>query len=438
MGIPFERLRMPKPLRKSVAPSAPRKAKIAVAKGLIPTTADVQLALLYVLAVDKDRAVAKVARQTMRNMPVSQVLSGVSQETFGKILEFIAQFKPDPEMDERLIQIRNTPDRAAEMIAARAGPGLCEAIVRNQERLLMSPGIYTHLHGNKHCSDEMLQNAEAFLRMHDSLPAVDGPRPFQPVEEKPAAPKVEKKKPVRNALDHLFDDDPVEEETVEADEAHSAAPDPPEPEPPPVVEPEPVIPEVSEPGLDMFNLDAKEQDKDAFGAFNFDFQDGMDDFSWDLTRDRDPEADARTPDEAVEEFQSMEKLLRDMSVGKKIKLAYTGNMEARKILIRDSNKIVASAVVKSGRLTPNEISSFAANKNLNDEVVRLIAENKEFVRKYPVQVALVNNPKCPPSIAIRLIQNLHKKDLQQLANNKGVSSAIFGTAAKLFKEKYRK
>ena len=81
-------------------------------------------------------------------------------------------------------------------------------------------------------------------------------------------------------------------------------------------------------------------------------------------------------------------------------------------------------------------SSF--NKNLNDEVVRLTAESKEFVRKYPVQVALVNNPKCPPSIAIRLIQNLHKKDLQQLANNKGVSSAIFGTAAKLFKEKYRK
>ena len=135
---------------------------------------------------------------------------------------------------------------------------------------------------------------------------------------------MEKKKPVRNALDHLFDDDPVEEETVEAEEADSAVPDPPEPEPTPVPEPEPVIPEVSEPGLDMFNLDAKDQDKDAFGAFNFDFQDGMDDFSWDLTRDRDPEADARTPDEAVEEFQSMEKLLRDMSVAKRSSLPTPG------------------------------------------------------------------------------------------------------------------
>ena len=51
MGIPFERLGIPAPFRKSVSPNAPRSAKIAVAKGLIPCTADVQLALLYVLAV---------------------------------------------------------------------------------------------------------------------------------------------------------------------------------------------------------------------------------------------------------------------------------------------------------------------------------------------------------------------------------------------------
>ena len=435
MGIPFERLRIPKPLQKSVAPSAPRKAKIAVAKGLIPTTADVQLALLYVLAVDKDRSVAKVARQTMKGMPVAQILSGVSQETFGKILEFIAQFRPDPEMDERLIQLRNTPDRAAEMIAARAGPALCEAIVRNQERLLMSPGIYTHLHGNEHCSDEMLQNAEAFLRMHNSLPSIDGPRPFKTVEVQAPPPKVEKKKPTRNALDHLFDDVPSDD-PAEGDSQPAVAETPPPQEPEPA--PEPVIAEVPEPGLDMFNLDAQKQDKDSFGAFNFDFQDGMDEFSWDLTKERDPDDNVRTPDDAEEEFMSMEKKLRDMSVGNKIKLAYTGNLEARKILIRDSNKIVAAAVVKSGRLTPNEVSSFAGNKNLQDEVVRLIAENKEFVRKYPVQVALVNNPKCPPSIALKLIQNLHKKDLQHLSNNKGVSSTIFGKATKLFKEKYRK
>ena len=434
MGIPFDKLMIPAPLRKSVSPSAPRSAKIAVAKGLIPTTADVQLALLYVLAVDKDRAVAKTARKTMSSMPTPQVLSGITQTTFGKILEFIAQFKPDPELDERLIQLRNTPDRAAEMIAARAGPALCEAIVRNQERMLMTPSLYGQLHGNEHCSNEMLQNAESFLRLHDCLPEIDGPRPFQPPEEEKPAQKPPEKKQV-NALDHLFTDEPEPE--PESD------PEPePEPEPEPAVdapdlEPVAMEPEVADPGLDMFNLDKMKTDKQAFGAFSFDFDDGEEEFSWELTHERD-ESDGPRTEEDEEQFLSLEKKLRDMSVGRKIKLAYTGNMDARKILIRDSNKIVAAAVVKSGRLTPNEISSFAGNKNLHDEVVRLIAENKEFTRKYPVQVALVNNPKCPRPVALKIMQNLKKKDLQQLANNKGVPSAIFGVASKMFKAKYRK
>ena len=180
MAIPFARLGIPAPFRKSLAPSAPRTAKIAVAKGLIPTTSDVQLALLYVLAVDKDKAVAKVARATMREMPVSQVLSGISHSTFPKVLEFIAQFKTESELDQRLLQLRSTPDRAAEIVAARADKDLCEALVRNQERLLITPTVYISLHGNANCSDEVLQNAESFLRLHNSLPDTPARRPFEP------------------------------------------------------------------------------------------------------------------------------------------------------------------------------------------------------------------------------------------------------------------
>jgi hypothetical protein len=55
-----------------------------------------------------------------------------------------------------------------------------------------------------------------------------------------------------------------------------------------------------------------------------------------------------------------------------------------------------------------------------------------------VQVALINNPKCPSAIAMKLMQGLHKRDLQQLANNKGVSGMVFTAAKKMFKEKYRK
>ena len=87
---------------------------------------------------------------------------------------------------------------------------------------------------------------------------------------------------------------------------------------------------------------------------------------------------------------------------------------------------------------PGAVASFAGNKNLAADVVRQIAETKEFTRKYPVQVALANNPKTPVPVALRLMQSLHKKDLQALANNRSVTGAVFGTARKMFKEKYRK
>jgi hypothetical protein len=428
MAIPFARLGIPAPFRKSISPSAPRTAKIAVAKGLIPTTSDVQLSLLYVLAVDKDRAVAKVARATMREMPVSQVLSGISHTTFPKVLEFIAQFKVEPELDQRLLQLRGTPDRAAELVAARADKDLCEALGRNQERLLITPTVYISLHGNENCSEEVLQNAESFLRLHNSLPETPARRPFVSVVEAAAATAPVKKPAKENPLDDLFGDGPSEAEEV------ASAPTV-EPVPVKVVAPPPIV-ATPEPGLEMFELDAVKPDANAFAAFRFDFEDDMNDFSWELTKEAEEGGKKVADDE--EEHHSLMRRIQDMTVGKKIKLAYMGNQQARKILVRDPNKVIASAVVKSGRLTPGEIASFASNKNLHDDVVRLIAENKEFVRKYPVQVALINNPKCPSAIAMKLMQGLHKRDLQQLANNKGVSGMVFTAAKKMFKEKYRK
>ena len=442
MSIPFARLGIPAPLRKSVGPDANRSAKIAVAKGLVPTTVDVQLSLLYVLATDKDKAVAKLARSTLSGIPVNQVLTGINQNTFPKILEFIAQFRTDsPELDQRLLQLRSTPDRAAYLVAKRAGSELCESIVRNHERLLMTPKVYVALYANPNCSEEHIQAAESFLRMHNSLPKVAEKRPFAaveaPVEPAKVPVKVAKKAPQKNALDDLFDDDlsSDDEDVQGADSVDEPA------EIPVVAAPTPVpvvtAPVSPEPDLEMFNLDAMNTGE--LSGFSFDYDDDMEDFSWDLTKDIDEDAKKNTSAaEQEEQNVSIEKKIRDMTVGQKIKLAYRGNIEVRKLLIRDSNKIVATAVVKSGRLTPNEVAAFAGNKNLASDVVRQISENKEFTRKYPVQVALANNPKTPVPVALRLMQGLHKKDLQALGNNRAVTGTVFGAAQKMFKEKYRK
>ncbi len=420
MSIPFERLGIPEPLRRAVASGAPKSAKLAVAKGLLPTTADVQLALLYVLAADADKSIAKVARETLVAMPNQQLLTGISQQTFPKILEFLAEFRPDDrEMDDCIVHLRSAPTRAIVRIAQRANKEMCEVLARHQERLLLSPVVFVALHANEACSAELLQVASSFLRMHNCLPDVPSRRPFEP--EPVAAPTAPQPTPAAPA--QAASSSPATLSSLTPAPVTSAAPAPMAKAPP-----------TSAPSgekLEMFSLDGIETSTDS--AFVFDFEDDMESFSWDLTGDEEAKAE---PDEDV--FISMEKRIADMTVGQKIKLAYLGNKQARTILIRDSNKVVASAVVKSGRLTDNEVASIAGNRNLPDDVLREISSNKGWTRKYPVKVALVNNPKTPVPTAIKFIAHLNRRELHQLSNNHNVASVISGTAKKLFKEKYRK
>jgi hypothetical protein len=107
----------------------------------------------------------------------------------------------------------------------------------------------------------------------------------------------------------------------------------------------------------------------------------------------------------------------------------------RELLVRDTNKIVAVAVIKSGRITDNEVKSIATNRAINEDCIRALADNREYLRKYPIKVALANNPKTPISVAMSLLKSLHVKDLKGLANNRNVSAAVFSQAAKLYKQK---
>ena len=94
------------------------------------------------------------------------------------------------------------------------------------------------------------------------------------------------------------------------------------------------------------------------------------------------------------------------------------------------------AVIKSGKVTDSEAAHYAGNTSVCDDVIREIARNKEYMRKYPVQVALVNNPKAPTGTVLKLLSALSKKDLQGLQRNRGISSAIRSAAKKLYAKKY--
>ena len=76
--------------------------------------------------------------------------------------------------------------------------------------------------------------------------------------------------------------------------------------------------------------------------------------------------------------QTLLEKINAMLPSEKIKAALTGNMEERLLLIRDSNKLVARAVLGSPKLTDQEIENFASMKNVTEEVLRLISHEPQI------------------------------------------------------------
>jgi hypothetical protein len=124
-----------------------------------------------------------------------------------------------------------------------------------------------------------------------------------------------------------------------------------------------------------------------------------------------------------------------LNVGQRIKLGFIGGKEERALLIRDTARLVQNAVLSSPKLTDAEAESFAASKNLQENVFREIARQRRFLKLYPVVRNLANNPRCPLDISLTLVKTLHVYDLKSLRHNKNVPDTIRKVAQKLYTEK---
>ncbi|MBI2389715.1 MAG: hypothetical protein HYV09_08965 [Deltaproteobacteria bacterium] len=126
----------------------------------------------------------------------------------------------------------------------------------------------------------------------------------------------------------------------------------------------------------------------------------------------------------AEKAKSLEQRIREMTVSQKIRTAMLGTAATRTILVRDKNRLVSAAVVRSPLLQENEAAAFAASRGVSDEVLRLIAQNGELVKSHQIKFNLVSNPKTPIAIALRLLGHLRSDELKKLAKSKNVSSQI--------------
>lgn len=122
------------------------------------------------------------------------------------------------------------------------------------------------------------------------------------------------------------------------------------------------------------------------------------------------------------------KRITDAPISTKIRRALLGTKEERMLLVRDQNKIVASAAARSPLLQETEVAMISRNRNVSDEVLRIIATTPEWMKSYMVKKNLVENPKTPVMIATRLIPHLRESDLRHVAKSKNVTGAISDAA----------
>jgi hypothetical protein len=167
---------------------------------------------------------------------------------------------------------------------------------------------------------------------------------------------------------------------------------------------------------------------------------GEEDLDLDSDEDEDEEllddSEAEAPTEAPEEDNSVfigaiYRRVGLMTIGEKIALAYTGSKDERRVLIGDSNKLIGVAVLKSRSLSLNEVEGYATMRNLDEELYRRIAANREWIRKPTIIVALVKNPRVPLDVSLPLLKRLSTRELRTVFRDRNLAPALRASANKL-------
>jgi uncharacterized protein (UPF0147 family) len=129
--------------------------------------------------------------------------------------------------------------------------------------------------------------------------------------------------------------------------------------------------------------------------------------------------------------------ISSLSPKQKIQYALFGNREIRSLLVRDSNKDVARSVLRSPKVTENEIESIAAMRGVAEDILREIGNSKTWTRSYVVVQNLVRNPKTPPSVSQRLIFRLRARDLAQISKDRSIPDAVRHNATRALNQRTR-
>jgi hypothetical protein len=374
-----------------ISGKAPQPARLAAARGLLPLPQNDLLEVLVALTTSDDTQIASAATETLKAETADELLSAASdQDTAPNVLAYLAtRADGTPQLYEATILNTRTPDNALAKLAATTPHGsLLELITINQQRLVRSPEIIDSILSNPACTGEAERRAretrkEFFEKERGARQIADELR----ARGQTAAAEFFETAELTTLAGELC----VEDAWLIAQHI-----------------------EVSDADLDESWLPAERYEEliyesAAEAAAN---------------AQRVIESERRESGDVSTERVSLIRRIMFMNTKDRMKLAMKGDREARGILIRDSNRVVCAAVVKNPRITEPEIENIAGMRTVADEVLRIIALNRSWIRSYVVIHNLARNPRTPIPTAMNILPRIRTKDLQSLAQNRNVSEAV--------------
>jgi hypothetical protein len=69
--------------------------------------------------------------------------------------------------------------------------------------------------------------------------------------------------------------------------------------------------------------------------------------------------------------------------------------------------------------------------NVSEEVLRIIATNRTWLKQYSVALGLARNPKTPPAISMHLLHRLTERDVKAVAADRNVPELLRNAARRL-------
>lgn len=129
-------------------------------------------------------------------------------------------------------------------------------------------------------------------------------------------------------------------------------------------------------------------------------------------------------EEVADKIKPLYARIGELKTGQKIRLAQTGGVAERALLVRDADRRVSIAAITNPQVQDNEVTRISASRNVAEDVLRTIANDSKWTRNHQVKVNLVGNPRCPLTLTAKLIPHLRDHELKAMARSKNVSSAV--------------